>query len=82
MLLVQSARMKPIPNVLPAIQDTFCNHRRRQYALILVQMGIGETLQIIFALLATLLAQFVRAQAMLSVLPATQGIFCIRELYA
>jgi len=73
--------MEPTLSAPLANQDTSFN-RHQQYALILVQMGIGETLQIIFALLATLLAQFVRAQAMLSVLPATQGIFCIRELYA
>ena len=79
MLLVQSARMGTILNVLPAIQDTFCNHRRRQYALTLVQKGIGETLQIIFALLATLLAQFVQVQIVINVPPANRDIFFNRH---
>jgi len=56
MLLVRIVLAQVMPNVLPAIQDTFCNHRRLQHALALVQMGIGKTLQLTVVLLAILLA--------------------------
>ena len=55
---VQFALMAPTLHVLPAQPGTFYNHCL-QHVLTLVQMDIGETLQLTVVLLAILLAQFV-----------------------
>ena len=79
MLLAQLARMKLPPDVLPATRDIFDN-RRRQLALILVQMGIGEILQANLAVSAILIAQFVRVISLVNVPPVSQDISCSQLL--
>ena len=77
-LHVMLAQAQATLNALPVIQDTFCN-RLQQHALILVQTGIGKTLQITFAFSAILFVLLVLAGPILNVLLANRGIFCNRH---
>ena len=65
-------------NVLLAKQDTSCN-RLRQHASILVQTGIGRTLQTIFVNLATWPAQFAWMELILNAHLANQDIIWSRQ---
>ena len=78
-LLAKLARMEPTVNALPAKWDTFYN-RHQQYALALVPLAIGRTLQVRLVLLVTLIAQFARVQAIINALPVNQDTFCSQLL--
>ena len=73
MLLAQFARMEPTFNV-PLVTQGFFYNRHQQIALILVQMGVGASQELILANLVMLLVGFVWAQLILNVPPVNQDI--------
>jgi len=74
MLLALFAQAQTTRNVLLATRGTFDTRRRRQLALILVQMDTME-LPVAPVRSVMLIAQFVRVQPLIIVLPANQGTF-------
>jgi len=78
-LLAQFARMEHTLNAHLATWGISCS-RHQQYALTLVQTGIGKTLQLTVVLLAILLVLFVQVQVILNALPAIRAIFCSQYL--
>lgn len=76
-LVVRFVLVQVISYALPAIQDIFYSLHLQQHACSTpVQLDIGRTPQITFARLVILLVLTVRAQAILNVPFANQGISC------
>ena len=78
--LVQVVLEQEIINVSLANQGIFCSHHLQYAWALVLQLDTGRTLQIIFAQIATLLAQFVQVQVILNVLPANQATFYSQHL--